>query len=305
MSENILYNYQENTSFWKRILGIFRMMHFLQIVSVTMVAAAFTYLCSDSSTSPLLITAVIATVFFEQAFIGIHNDYIDHPLDAKYNKNKAITDGWVKPQFAYWSFIACFILASITATIASFFALSGFWTIVYAHGVGLLGIFYNLYLKHTPLSLLPYILGFPSVPTFVWLTIGGFNIIYLWIIPFIVFIGLPAHLANELPDYQNDKKHNKNNLAVALGEKFSTILYWAGLFLAMILIVVLYFVYNFNTLFFSLIIGLSILIAGIALYLLWKNNWKTDLLIFNIITACIAVQTIGFIVLMGIKVINL
>ena len=152
---------------------------------------------------------------------------------------------------------------------------------------------YNLFLKHTPWSILPYFFGFPMLPTYIWLSLGGFKLDFLWFIPMIILVSFPAHIANELPDYPLDKKFGKNNFAVAVGEKTATIIYWGAILLGEVLITSCFFIYHLNLWIFLGTLILSATSGIIAFLLLWKNKWKTNLFIFNIVITCIGSCTIG------------
>lgn len=294
--------------FLKGFIGAFRLMHFLPVITTTTIGMVVTLITlkGDLSFSELLsnlVSGVIPfvpvifltlTLFFQQAFCGIQNDYIDREIDSLYNKRKTITDGWVTPEFAFWWGITCFILFTGFSIGVGFWAKIGFWSILYVQAANLIGIFYNLYAKHKPISIIPYMIGFPLIPIYVWTTFGGFKIEHLWIIPLLILVSYPAHIANEIPDYEMDLKYNKNNFAVFLGKKPATIIYWIGILLIEIEILVVYLLYNFNTWIFASVIILSLSVGIITFVMLWKRKWHTDLLIFNLVTGCIGIEVIGF-----------
>ena len=178
-----------------------------------------------------------------------------------------------------------------------FWAITGFWGVLFIQGANLVGIFYNVYAKHKPISIIPYMFGFPLIPTYVWITFGGFDLKLLWVLPIVVLVSFPAHIANELPDFDYDIEHGRRNFAVFLGKKFSTIFYWVGILLIEGLLVTVFLLYGLNIWASMLTIGLSLLIGLGAFILLWKKNWETDLLVFNIVTMCIGVEVIGFFIM--------
>ncbi|MFW9924247.1 MAG: UbiA family prenyltransferase, partial [Candidatus Thorarchaeota archaeon] len=143
-------------------------------------------------------------------------------------------------------------------------------------------------------------IGFPLLPGYVWLTFGGFELKYLWIIPILVFVSFPAHIANEIPDYELDKEYNKKNFAVYIGKKIATILYWISILLIEIILLIVFFLYNLNLWILLSVVLSSVLVGSIALYLLWKNNWHTSVLIFNLVTVCIGIEVIGFFILLAV-----
>ena len=305
---------QENNNpfkFFKGFIGAFRLMHFLPVLTTTTIGLVVTLITLkgdltfteffDNILSGLIpifpIIYLVLTIFFQQGFLGIQNDYIDREIDSLYNKNKTLTDGWLTPKFAFWWGIVCYLLFTGFSIAVGFWAEIGFWTIAYVQGANLIGIFYNLYAKHKPFSILPYMFGFPLIPIYVWTTFGGFKLDHLWIIPLLVLVSFPAHIANEIPDFEMDMKYENKNFAVFLGKKLATVIYWLGIILIEIELVVVYILYNLNTWVFVSVSGLSIIMGILAFILLWKRDWHTDLLIFNIVTICIGIEVIGFFIL--------
>lgn len=307
----VLETKENHFKFLKGFFGAFRLMHFLPVLTTTTIGLVVTLITlKGESTFPeffnnllsviipiIPIIFLVLTIFFQQGFLGIQNDYIDREIDLLYNKNKTLTDGWVTPKFAFWWGTICFLLFTGCSIVVGFWSKIRFWTIIYVQGANLIGIFYNLYAKHKPFSILPYMFGFPLIPAYVWTTFGGFRIEHLWIIPLLMFVSFPAHIANEIPDFDMDLKYENKNFAVFLGKKLATIIYWLGILLIEIELVIVYILYNLNTWIFVSVFGLSLIVGIVAFILLWKRNWHTDLLIFNVVTICIGVEVIGFFIL--------
>ncbi|NHJ33458.1 MAG: hypothetical protein FK732_11410 [Asgard group archaeon] len=312
MSETV--DQRENRfKFVKGFVGSFRLMHFLPVMTVTTIGTFIAILILKGTgtlvelfqnitrNEILLLVFFFLTLFFQEGFLGIQNDYIDREIDAEYNKRKTIPDGWVSPTFAFWWGIVCYILFTGFSVGVGFFAEIGFWIILFVQGATLTGIFYNLYAKHRPISNVPYMLGFPLIPVYAWLSFGfdSFELWHLWMLPVMFLVSFPAHIANELPDFELDVKHEKRNFAVFLGYKLATIIYWLGIILLEVILLVVFLVYNLNLTAFAITVSLSLLIGLTAVFFLWKNEWKTNVFIFNIVTACIGVEVLGFYIMIG------
>ena len=277
--------------FVKGFVGAFRLMHILPVMTVTTIGTFIAILIlkgtgtfaelfqNITNTEILLLIFFILTLFFQQGFLGIQNDYIDREIDAEYNKSKTIPDGWVSPKFAFWWGIVCYILFTAFSVVAGIWADKGYWIIPFVQGATLTGIFYNLYAKHRPISIVPYMLGFPLIPVFAWLTFGfdNFELWHLWMLPVMLLTSFPAHIANELPDLDHDVKHEKKNFAVFLGYKLSTIIYWLGIILLEVIILIVFLVYKLNPIAYAITVSLSLLIGLSAVFFLWKNDWKTNI----------------------------
>ncbi|NHJ48438.1 MAG: hypothetical protein FK733_11700 [Asgard group archaeon] len=299
---------------FKVFIGSFRLMHFLQVSTVTTIGTVIAILIlkgsgtwselfqnfSNGTISIAALIFFILTIFFQEAFCGVQNDYVDREIDQLYDKRRAIPDGWVSPKYAFGFGIFCFILFTAFSFVVGIWANTSYWGVLFIQGANLIGIFYNLYAKHRPFSIVPYFFGFPLIPAYVWLTFGGFDPKYLWSIGLLILVSFPAHIANELPDFDKDVEHNKRNFAVFLGKKLSTIIYWLGILLIEILITIVYIIYSLNMIAYILTITLSLAVGLVAFLLMWKNNWETNFFIFNIITVCIGIETLGFFIMLGI-----
>ncbi|MHA1530629.1 MAG: UbiA family prenyltransferase [Candidatus Heimdallarchaeota archaeon] len=312
MAETV--NQKENRfKFVKGFVGLFRLMHILPVMTVTTIGifiaililkgtGTFAELFQNITINEILMLIFfILTIFFQEGFLGVQNDYIDRDIDAEYNKNKTIPDGWLSPNVAFWWAIVCFVLFTGFSAAVGIWAEIGFWIIPFVQGATLTGIFYNLYAKHRPISIVPYMLGFPLIPVFAWLTFGfaSFEFWHLWMLPVMFLTSFPAHIANELPDFDLDVEHEKRNFAVFLGYKLATIVYWLGIILLEIILLIVFLVYNLNPIAFAIAVSLSLLIGLSAVFFLWKNEWKTNTFIFNIVTSCIGVIVLGFYIMVG------
>jgi len=307
-------NQKENRfKFVKGFVGLFRLMHILPVMTVTTIGifiaililkgtGTFAELFQNITINEILMLIFfILTVFFQEGFLGVQNDYIDRDIDAEYNKSKTIPDGWLSPNVAFWWAIVCYVLFTGFSAAVGIWAEIGFWIIPFVQGATLTGIFYNLYAKHRPISIVPYMLGFPLIPVFAWLTFGfaSFEFWHLWMLPVMFLTSFPAHIANELPDFDLDVEHEKRNFAVFLGYKLATIVYWLGIILLEIILLIVFLVYNLNPIAFAIAVSLSLLIGLSAVFFLWKNEWKTNTFIFNIVTSCIGVIVLGFYIMVG------
>ncbi|NPE09246.1 MAG: UbiA family prenyltransferase [Asgard group archaeon] len=312
MAETV--NQQEiRFKFVKRFVGLFRLMHILPVITVTTIGTFIAILIlkgtetfaelfqNITKNEILLLVFFILTIFFQEGFLGIQNDYIDREIDAEYNKSKTIPDGWVSPNIAFWWGIVCYLLFTGFSAAAGIWADKGFWIISFVQGATLTGIFYNLYAKHRPISIVPYMLGFPLIPVFAWLTFGfdNFELWHLWMLPVMFLTSFPAHIANELPDFDHDVKHEKKNFAVFLGYKLATIIYWLGIILLEVILLIVFLVYKLNPITYAIVVSLSLLIGLSAVFFLWKNEWKTNTFLFNIVTSCIGVEVLGFYIMIG------
>ena len=295
-------------SILKLIISPFRLMHALPVMTVTTMIGVLTYFSLDGfavENSVGKFVMIMLSVFFQQAFVGIHNDYYDHQQDISYNKSKAISDGWVSAKTAFWFSVAFFIIFSGLSFGMGYYSNIGYWSVLYLQGINLICLAYNFFLKNTPFSIVPYLILFPTAPFFVWANFENFAVFEwnkIWICAVMFFAAIIGHIANEVPDLDYDVKYNKRNTAVFLGKKTSTIIYVISSFLSQLIIIIPYALYyqQLNYIVFIVVMSLSTLAGLTALFMLWRNKWETNNLVFNLFTGHIGINAIGIVLLLSI-----
>jgi 4-hydroxybenzoate polyprenyltransferase len=154
-------------------------------------------------------------MFCLQAGIGAANDRIDVDVDADRKPGKPIPAGLVGPSGAER------VLAVALALGLGLSALSGlavFLVAVLGTGIGLA---YDLRLKGTPWSWLPFAVGIPLLPVFGWLGASGGVLPGPVIVLVVVAVpaGTALALANALADVERDRAAGVSSVAVALGPR--------------------------------------------------------------------------------------
>lgn len=150
-----------------------------------------------------------------QLSVGWSNDYLDRDEDAAVGRrDKPIPAGRIRPG-AVWraalvAFPVCLAL-SIPLGVAE--------VVVMAAAVGSAWA-YNLGLKRTLLSWLPYAVSFGLAPVYIWLAAGdgpppG------WVVAGGALLGLAGHLTNVLPDLEVDRARGARGLPHRLGPGLS------------------------------------------------------------------------------------
>ena len=133
-----------------------------------------------------------------QSAIGVTNDYCDRDLDAASKPWKPIVAGVVRPRDAL---ILAGLLIVAAAALAATLGLGSFGLAMLGMGCGLA---YDVRLKRTIWSALPFMVAIPVLPAWVWLTLGAWEAVLWWLLPLGALIGLALHLANTLPDIDAD-----------------------------------------------------------------------------------------------------
>ena len=148
-----------------------------------------------------------------QAGIGAANDVVDAPRDAGHKPGKPIPAGLVSQALARQVVVAAFGVGLGLA------GLSGGPAAVALAIVGVgIGLAYDLRLKGTPWSWLPFAVGIPVLPVFSWIgATGHLPIASLVLIPAAVAAGAALAIANALVDVERDRAAGSGSIALALG----------------------------------------------------------------------------------------
>jgi len=147
-----------------------------------------------------------------QVSIGALNDVVDAPRDAGYKPGKPIPVGLVSPELARAVIAAGAVMGLALA------APSGLSTIVVAV-VGLaIGYGYDLALKGTAGSWVPFAIGIPLLPVFGWLgTTGSLPRSFLVLLPLAVVAAVALAIANARADAERDAAAGIESVALRLG----------------------------------------------------------------------------------------
>jgi 4-hydroxybenzoate polyprenyltransferase len=177
----------------------------------------------------LVATAVLAG----QLSIGWSNDRIDARRDASVGRtDKPLATGAV-PQRLTDSAIA----ASVVAAIVLSLLLGWRAGLLHLAAVGC-GWAYNLGLKAMVISWLPYALAFGALPAIATLALPDPRVAGWWALTAGACLGVAAHLANVLPDIDDDLRTGVRGLPQRLGARSSLLLAASLLVLATALITV-------------------------------------------------------------------
>jgi 4-hydroxybenzoate polyprenyltransferase len=203
-----------------------------------------------------------AAMFCAQAAIGATNDYCDRDLDAQTKPFKPIVRGLIEPSAALALAGACAIAAGALA--ATFGPLS-----IAAGAAGLAaGLAYNVRLKRSVLSPLPFMVALPALPFWVWVSLDRFTGELWWLLPFAPLAALAVHLSNTLPDLEADTRAGVRGLAHTIGLAPSLALAWGSFGVAIALAAALgaYLDYDWSLFLPGASLATALFAAAIAAY---------------------------------------
>lgn len=191
----------------------------------TVIVTITTFLLAISQYSIIDALRVALAIFAGQLVVGWSNDFIDAPLDiAAQRTKKPIVSKELKPEQLKKSIV----FALIAAFLLSLFSPMGI-TGTLVHFLGILSAtFYNLKLKPTILSPLPYIVSFGALPWAVYLPAG--NQPPLWLFIDFMIIAVAFHFFNVLKDFQWDINQGILGLPQRLSKN-------ASLFISILLVI--------------------------------------------------------------------
>jgi 4-hydroxybenzoate polyprenyltransferase len=184
-------------------------------LAVTIVGVA---LGVGAGLDPLRLTIVGLALLFDQASVGLSNDWIDAERDRAVGRlDKPIARGWIAVsavRVAAWA--AAAIALALTIPL-------GWWALT-AHTIALCSAWsYNVWLKKTPISVLPYIVSFGLLPAIVTLARPEPVLAAPWALAAGASLGIAAHFANVLPDFAHDSATGVRGLPHILGRTISAI----------------------------------------------------------------------------------
>ncbi|MBX3309963.1 MAG: UbiA family prenyltransferase [Cryobacterium sp.] len=167
-----------------------------------------------------------------QFSVGLSNDWLDAERDFHAGRaDKPVARGWISVSAVR---AAAFIAGAAGIAVTS--VLGGPATLAHALFIAA-GWAYNLWLKRTVLSVLPYLVGFGALPAVVTLAQSTPMFPKLWVVAAGGLLGIAAHFANVLPDLDDDRLTGVVGLPHLLGARASGIITFAALAAATVLTV--------------------------------------------------------------------
>ena len=192
-----------------RLAGLARLVHPFPSALDAAVTLALALLAGASVGRAALLGASMLAIQFS---IGTFNDLIDAPADAIAGRSKPLVGGRVAPRLALGLGVLCGLAGLALAGLAGLAS-----CLVACAGYGI-GLAYDLRLKASPWSWLPYAAGIPLLPVFAWVGATG-NLPG----PILVLAGLGVlggtslAIANSLADAERDATSRTRTVATALG----------------------------------------------------------------------------------------
>jgi 4-hydroxybenzoate polyprenyltransferase len=185
----------------------------------TVIVTTASFLLSLSQYSIIDSLRVAIAIFAGQLVVGWSNDFIDAPLDiAAHRTKKPIVSKEINPEQLKGSIVFA-LVAAVLLSLFSPLGLTG--TLIHFLGI-LSATFYNLKLKSTIISPLPYIVSFGALPWAIYLPTGDQP--PLWLFIDFMLIAVAFHFFNVLKDFQWDINQGVLGLPQRLGRNASLVI---------------------------------------------------------------------------------
>jgi 4-hydroxybenzoate polyprenyltransferase len=192
--------------------GLVRACHPEPTAAVTGITTAFALAAGRGAGAAWVAVAALAG----QLSVGWSNDFLDRHRDAAAGRrDKPIASGDI-PAGLVRTAAAVALVAAVPLSLASG------WRAAIAHLLGIAAAWsYNLGLKATPFSPVPFAVGFGGLPAFVILGLPGHPSPPVWTILAGALLGMGAHFANVVPDIADDLRHGVVGMPHRLGARGS------------------------------------------------------------------------------------
>ncbi len=221
------------TSRTGRVGGYVRLIHPFPVAMNAVAACAFAALAARGWPGARPTLLIAAAIIGSQATVGVVNDLRDRDLDAVAKPSKPLVAGRVTTRGACLLCGATLLVALVCGVALS--VRSSLFVI----GMTAAGLIYDLWLKRTALSFLPYILGLPLLPLWAWTCVRDAPP-RLWLTyPLGILIGFGLHLANALPDAGRDAAGGVRGVVQVVGTRAALLVCVASFAVTIVLIAAL------------------------------------------------------------------
>lgn len=272
-------------------LSSVRLLHLGPSLLTVLAAGAFILLAAHTFPPVTILLPLLAIEAAMQFSISAFNDYFDRHVDAG-RADKPLVTGAISPRAAATT-------GAVLALLAIALSLPfGFWLMLLTiAGLGG-GLLYDVGLKYTLFSWLPFSLAFPTLPVWAWVGVhpnGPFPLQLLWVVPVGGALAFSIHLSDTLPDLASDSRAGVRGLAHRLGVGRSVAMCWGAFYLALLMTLALSLFLRYNPPWYvgGLLASIALMAGGIAVYRADSFRLKEMALLVQLACLALAVGWIG------------
>jgi 4-hydroxybenzoate polyprenyltransferase len=206
---------------WIRTLrGYLLLPHLAPVLVVELATAAFAVIAWGGVPPVHLLMPLLLAMLGGQLTIGATNELVDLPFDKVDKPFKPLPSGDVSVRGARTMVI---VGLGMMVAFGSRFGILAFGLL--ALGTGL-GVAYDLWLKRTAWSWLPYLLALPLLPIWVFTALGHPEPRLLLLYPLGALATVGVHLAQTLPDVTIDRAAGLRTVSSRAGYLWTFVLAW-------------------------------------------------------------------------------
>ena len=248
--------------------------YFLMCHPFTSIAVATTTLMFalliNGNFSHLQLTALWIAMLLVQFSIGLTNDLFDYDYDTKAKSWKPLVSRLTIRSIT-WMLVAVFLSIGLLMNLFLSLQAIPFYFVCLA-----IGLSYNIRLKRTSWSWLPYSLAIPTILMYVYSAKGSFSIDLLWLYLVGMLLGPAMNIANQLQEAEQAYQSGERSLVHVLGIRFagrtSVILLLATWLLPTLVII------SGSQVNLSFLILSAIYLCGLIMFLLLHETQKREYL---------------------------
>jgi 4-hydroxybenzoate polyprenyltransferase len=273
------------------IQAYWRMLHPLPSLMTVVASGAFVVLAARGV--PLVGRLVLLLVIeaCRQFSISAYNDYFDRFSDAG-RPEKPVASGEIGPRAA-WAVGAVFGVASLVVAAGLGLPLLALTAIGLAGG-----LLYDVGLKYTALSWLPFAVAFPTLPLWAWVGVhanGDFPARLWWVAPVGAILAIGIHMADTLPDLASDREAGVRGVAHRLGKARSVAVCVGAFGGALALTLGLWPALGYRSEWYvpGAVVGTALAVASLLLYMRGGEWLKTSSMLIETGTLALAVGWLG------------
>jgi len=268
-----------------KLRGLVTIVHPLPSLAMTITALLLSLPLNENYTIYLFFLFGII-ILFENFITGLTNDLLDYRYDVIVKPYKPLVQELITKREAEFLLLVLIIFLSFALLYFDVFIdvllLSGLCC----------GLSYDLGLKKTFLSFLPYTLAMPTLLIVARLVNGSLPLILFWIYPFGALMSLVLHLTNQMNKAEESNISGKSNLLHFLGVRNGQYLCVIIIICTTILFTLLSIIYNLN-INFTLLIDFVSLFSLFLFILLAKFNKRRAL--FPICVGLCSIMGLAFV----------
>lgn len=273
------------------VMSYWRLLHPLPSIMTVVAVGAFVLLAARGIPPIGLLLYLLLIETCRQFSISAYNDYYDREVD-KGRPDKPVASGVISPRTA-WIIGAAFALLSLV--LAAFQSLPLLILTIIGLGGGLL---YDIGLKYTLFSWLPFSIAFPTLPLWAWAGVypaADFPSRLLWVLPVGAILVIVVHLADTIPDIASDTRAGVRGLAHRLGMDRSILLALAAGGTGLLLTLALWPILGYRAEWYipGALAGIALMLAGIYVYKRPNANLKLGSMLLETGALALSVGWIG------------